>query len=431
MGLKDDLERYREVGEERREDLSEFIQHGNLGNEDIEIPIKIINLPEFEYNQWDQGGVGQGQGDVGDPMQGQPEPGEDGDEEGEPGDESGDHEYYEMDPEEFAQELDEELGLDLEPKGKAVAEEVEGDLVDLARSGPNSTLDFERMFKKGLKRKLSTQFDEDYLREVLKVDGLGPKRAFEWARDKNMPVSKAWIDAEYADLSSEEKTTYNTIEDIEGEPSQTPSVAEMKQGVPLRREDKRHKYPEIKQEYEKNVVVVNIRDVSGSMRKDKREYVERVFTPLDWYLQGKYDHAEFIYIAHDSEAWEVENEEFFGIQSGGGTKISTAYDLAEEILDEHYPWAEWNRYVFCAGDGENSANDSTERVIPQMENIDANLHGYLEVKPGGRGRGKHGQTVQDHFGDDHENVSVAFVNEVNEVIDAIYKILSTEDGDSE
>ena len=31
MGLKDDLERYREVGEERRQDLAEFIQYGDLG----------------------------------------------------------------------------------------------------------------------------------------------------------------------------------------------------------------------------------------------------------------------------------------------------------------------------------------------------------------------------------------------------------------
>jgi hypothetical protein len=434
MGLKDDLERYREVGEARREDLSEFIKHGNLGGGDIKIPIKIISLPEFQYNQWDQGGVGQGDGDVGDPVgppQPQPASG-DGDEDGdgEPGEEGGEHDYYEMDPEEFAQELDEELGLDLEPKGKAVAEEVEGDLVDLARSGPNSTLDFERMFKKGLKRKLATTFDEDYVREVLKVDGMGPSRVFEWARGENIPVSTAWLETEYDALSAEEKTTYASLDDVPGEPRRAPTIAQMKRGIPLRQEDKRHKYPEITQEYEKNVVVVNIRDVSGSMREEKREMVERVFTPLDWYLTGKYDHAEFVYIAHDAEAWEVEQEEFFGIRSGGGTKISTAYDLAQELLDEHYPFEEWNRYVFCAGDGENSSNDSTENVIPLMESIDANLHGYLEVKPGGRGSGKHGQTLRDHFGDDHDNVSVALVEEIDEAIDAIYQILSTEDGDS-
>ena len=74
MGLKDDLERYREVGENRRQDLADFIQYGDLGRsrrDEVHIPIKIIDLPEFAYDQRDMGGVGQGDGDTpqpGDPV---------------------------------------------------------------------------------------------------------------------------------------------------------------------------------------------------------------------------------------------------------------------------------------------------------------------------------------------------------------------------
>jgi Protein of unknown function (DUF444). len=107
MGLKDDIERYREVGEEKRQDLSEFIQYGDMGQslpDEVKIPIKIVDLPEFAYDQRDMGGVGQGDGDtpdVGQPVgEPEPQPGEEGDEEGEPGEEGGEHEYYEMDPEE-------------------------------------------------------------------------------------------------------------------------------------------------------------------------------------------------------------------------------------------------------------------------------------------------------------------------------------------
>src|SRR5699024_11767941 len=103
---------------------------------------------------------------------------------------------------------------------------------------------------------------------------------------------------------------------------------------PYRREDERYRYPEVIEEYERNVVVVNIRDVSGSMREQKRELVERTFTPLDWYLTGKYDRAEFVYIAQDAEACAVERAECVGIRSGGGTTMSSAYELAKEILDE-------------------------------------------------------------------------------------------------
>ena len=439
MGLKDDLERYREVGEERRQDLAEFIQYGDLGQsrgDEVQIPIKIVNLPEFAYDQRDMGGVGQGEGaEEGDPVgQPEPQPG-DGDEEGEdgePGEEGGEHEYYEMDPEEFAQELDEQLGLDLEPKGKKVIEEKEGDFTDITRSGPSSTLDFERLFKKGLKRKLAMDFDEGYVREALKIDGWGPATVFEWARESNIPVSKAWIDDAYEELGAEEKSTWDSIEEMEANVEKVDTSTRIRREgvdqIPFRREDERYRYPEIVEEREKNVVVVNIRDVSGSMRQNKRELVERTFTPLDWYLQGKYDNAEFVYIAHDADAWEVDRDEFFGIRSGGGTRISSAYELAAEVLEAEYPWSEWNRYVFAAGDSENSSNDTEERVIPMMEEIPANLHAYVETQPSGNAiNATHAEEVERNFRDS-DNVAVAYVTSPEDVVDAIYEILSTETG---
>jgi len=436
MGLKDDLERYREVGEERRQDLADFIQYGDLGQsrqDSVQIPIKIVDLPEFEYDQRDMGGVGQGQGgqpQPGDPV-GQPQPDDDGDEDGEPGEEGGEHEYYEMDPEEFAQELDEQLGLDLEPKGKKVIEEVEGDFTDITRSGPSSTLDFERLFKQGLKRKLAMDFDGDYVREALKIDGWGPATVFEWARDQNIPVSKAWIEDAYDELDADQKTTWASIEEmtdnVEPEDTATRIRREGVEEIPFRREDERYRYPEIEEEREKNVVVVNIRDVSGSMRQKKRELVERTFTPLDWYLQGKYDHAEFVYIAHDADAWEVDRDEFFGIRSGGGTRISSAYELALARLEEEYPWSDWNRYVFAAGDSENSSNDTEEHVVPLMEEIPANLHAYVETQPSGNAiNATHAEEVERHFRGDND-VAVAYVSTPEDVVDAIYEILSTED----
>ena len=436
MGLKDDLNRFRDVGEERRQDLAEFIQYGDLGQsrpDEVRIPIKIVDLPSFVYDPRDRGGVGQGQGgtpDVGEPVgQPQPQPG-DGDEDGDPGEEGAEHEYYEMDPEEFAQELDEQLGLDLDPKGKKVIEETEGDFTDITRTGPASTLDFERLFKEGLKRKLAMDFDEAYIREALRVDGWGPAKVFEWARERHIPVSRPWIEDAYEDIPVDERDRWSSIEEMEANVEQETTAARIRRDgidqIPFRREDERYRYPEIIEEREKNVVVVNIRDVSGSMRQTKRELVERTFTPLDWYLTGKYDNAEFVYIAHDAEAWEVEREEFFGIRSGGGTRISSAYELAKEILEERYPWSEWNRYVFAAGDSENSSNDTEKKVIPLMEEIPANLHAYVETQPSGNAiNATHAQEVEMHFGDGGA-VAVAYVQGPEDVVSAIQTILSTE-----
>ncbi|WP_459191334.1 YeaH/YhbH family protein [Halosimplex sp. J119] len=434
MGLRDDLERYREVGENRRQDLSEFIQYGDLGQsrpDSVRVPIKIVDLPEFAYDQRDQGGVGQGDAEEGDPVDAEPQPGDGDDgEDGDPGEEGGEHEYYEMDPEEFAQELDERLGLDLDPKGKKVIEETEGDFTDITRSGPTSTLDFERLFKQGLKRKLAMDFDRDYVREALKIDGWGPAKVFEWARGENMPVSRAWIDDAYDEIPAGEKTTWGSLDEMQENTERVDTAQRIRREgideVPFRREDERYRYPEIIEEREKNVVVVNIRDVSGSMRQKKRELVERTFTPLDWYLQGKYDNAEFVYIAHDADAWEVERDEFFGIRSGGGTRISSAYELAAELLEE-YPWSEWNRYVFAAGDSENSSNDTEEHVVPLMRQIPANLHAYVETQPSGNAiNATHAEEVERNFRD-ADDVAVAYVSSPEDVVDAIYEILSTED----
>ncbi|PSP58841.1 hypothetical protein BRC72_03220 [Halobacteriales archaeon QH_7_66_36] len=437
MGLREDLERFREVGEQRRQDLAEFIQYGDLGAsrpDSVKVPVKIVDLPEFEYDQRDMGGVGQAE-------DGEPEPGDkvaegepdDGDGEGEPGEEAGEHEYYEMDPEEFARELDEELGLDLDPKGREVVTEREGEYRDIRRSGPASTLDFDRLFKSGLKRKLATDFDEEYVREALRIDGWGPARAFEWAREERVPVSRAWLDDAYDDIPADERDRWRSRSEMESNVEREQTATRIRRegidSIPLRREDERYRHPETIEEKETNVVVVNIRDVSGSMQETKRELVERTFTPLDWYLTGKYDNAEFVYIAHDAEAWEVERDEFFGIRSGGGTRISSAYELAADLLDERYPWSEWNRYVFAAGDSENSSNDTEERVIPMMDEIDANLHAYVETQPSGNAiSATHAEEVERHFRDS-DDVAVAYVQDATDVVDAIYTVLSTEDTD--
>ncbi|ELZ37984.1 hypothetical protein C472_07630 [Halorubrum tebenquichense DSM 14210] len=314
-------------------------------------------------------------------------------------------------------------------------EEVEGDFTDTARSGPRGTLDVDEFFKRGLKRHLATDFDEAYVREGLFVDGADVDDVFAWARGDGVPVSRAWIADAAATLEAErgEPVTaldrwesFDALADGVERDSVTRRIREDGlDSVPFRREDERFRHPEVIEERERNVVVINVRDASGSMRETKRELVERVFTPMDWYLTGKYDAAEFRYVVHDAEAWEVDREEFFGIQSGGGTRISSAYELVAEMLEE-YPYSEWNRYVFAAGDSENAGSDTTESVIPLMESIDANLQAYVETQPGGgAANARHADEVEAAF-DGGDGVAVARVSEPGDVTDAIYEILSTE-----
>ena len=430
MGLRTDLKRFDEIGEERRQDLSEFIKQGQLGTDDtIKVPIKIIEVPEFVYDKQDKGGVGQGQ--EGTPEEGQkvkdPDA-DDGDGDGdEAGDGEGEHGYYEMDPQEFAEELDEELDLNLDPKGKEIVEKADGDFTDIARQGPATMLDIDHLFKRGLQRKLAVEFDEEYVREALRIEGATARDVYNWARNQQIPVSFNWLEREAEQINWNKYDSFDEMESAVEQKDVATIIREQGlKDVKFRPEDERYRHQETTKEKQKNAVIINIRDVSGSMGKPKRELVERVFTPMDWYLQGKYENAEFHYIAHDSAAWEVDRSEFFGIKSSGGTMISSAYEKAEDILED-YPWNEWNRFVFAAGDGENSRSDTVDNVIPMMKSINANRHAYVEAKATSSVRGTHGEVVADHFQQDNgvnDNVVVAQLNQVEDVTTVIKGILS-------
>jgi uncharacterized sporulation protein YeaH/YhbH (DUF444 family) len=425
MGLRQDLRRFEEIAQDRRVDLDEFIQQHDLQPNDdgsVSVPITIVDLPKFEYAQRQMGGVGQAdEAEQGDPVQ----PDDDGEDDGEPGDEEGEHEYYDMDPEEFAEAMDEEFDLQLDPKGGEVVDTIEGDYSDTAPTGPQSTLDVEHLFKEGLKRTLATNTDEDWCRDLLAVQGVGPDRAFQVARKNHVNVSKRWLQREYRDL--DDPTRYESVEEI-GSPTVVPPMDAIG-SVDMRPDDEQYRHPEIEEVKENNVVIVNIRDVSGSMGDTEQEMVERVLTPMDLYLQGKYDNAEFVYIAHDREAWETDREEFFGITSGGGTKVSSGYELAQDILDDKYPYSSWNRYVFGAGDGDNSVDDTNDNLVPLIKDIDANLHGYVEVNT--QRRSNILEVIETEFedGDDVVGIGVPGVQNCPEAVEALLSFASEDESE--
>lgn len=418
--LHNDINRFNEIGEKNRMDLKEFIKNGQLG-QDIKIPIKIIELPEFEYDKLHQGGIGKGDAEQGDPVD--TNESEDGDGT-EPGDESSEHGYYDMNPEEFSKQLDEELGLDFEPKGRSVTKITEGDYNDTRKSGPKSTLDKNYLFKQAIKRHAAIYIDEEYIKEILRVKGYGIKKTWVWCSNNNIPISKQKIKSLYSNI--ENKNKYNSITDISRTLNTIPPKSSYKD-MKFRQEDERYLSPEVIEKPEMNAVVVNIRDVSGSMRKQKRELVERILTPMDWYLQGKYENVEFVYIAHDSSAWEVNREEFFGIKSGGGTRISSAYELLSKEILSNYPWESWNRYIFAAGDGENTTSDTRNNLIPYLKEINATKHCYIEVQPNSSrfSNPEVADKLKNEFSDNKENYRIVQLKNKKEIINKIKYILDT------
>lgn len=131
-----------------------------------------------------------------------------------------------------------------------------------------------------------------------------------------------------------------------------------------------------------NAVIIYMMDVSGSMGDEQKELVRIEAFWIDTWLRRNYKGIESRYIVHDVAAREVDKATFYHLREDGGTKISSAFKCAKQLLAAHYDPNEWNLYLFHFSDGDNcSESDSrdccrllAEGLLPQV-----NLFGYCQV----------------------------------------------------
>ncbi|MCB0334782.1 MAG: sporulation protein YhbH [Bdellovibrionales bacterium] len=133
-----------------------------------------------------------------------------------------------------------------------------------------------------------------------------------------------------------------------------------------------------------NAVIFCIMDTSGSMGTVKK-YLARSFYFLFYqFVRQKYQNVEVVFIAHHTEAKEVNEQEFFHKVESGGTYISSGYKKALDIIDERYHPSLWNIYAFHCSDGDNFYSDNERAVAAAHELCNVcNLFGYGEIKPSG------------------------------------------------
>lgn len=106
-------------------------------------------------------------------------------------------------------------------------------------------------------------------------------------------------------------------------------------------------------------VMFCIMDVSGSMDQNTKDIAKRFFFLLYLFLQRNYERTEVVFIRHHTSAKEVNEEEFFYSRETGGTIVSSALHLMDDILKERYPPSQWNIYGAQASDGDNWNDDSS------------------------------------------------------------------------
>ncbi len=105
-------------------------------------------------------------------------------------------------------------------------------------------------------------------------------------------------------------------------------------------------------------VMFCLMDVSGSMDEGRKELSKRFFILLYLFLTRHYEKIDLVFIRHHTQAQEVDEQNFFHARETGGTVVSSALVLMEEIIRARYNPAEWNIYGAQASDGDNWHHDS-------------------------------------------------------------------------
>lgn len=190
--------------------------------------------------------------------------------------------------------------------------------------------------------------------------------------------------------------------------------------IPVK-DDKRFRSYKVTHNPVANAVILYMMDVSGSMGDEQKEIVRLASFWIDTWLQTQYKGLERRYIIHDATAKEVDQDTFYRTKESGGTLISSAYKLADKIIDDNFPPSDWNIYLFHFSDGDNwSGNDTAECMTLLQEKLlkISNLFCYGQVESR-YGSGQFLRDLQKSFGQDHDKVTLAQIKDRDAIIDAI------------
>lgn len=171
--------------------------------------------------------------------------------------------------------------------------------------------------------------------------------------------------------------------------------------VPIR-EDRRYRAWQVKRNPEYRAAIIYMMDVSGSMGTEQKEIVRIEAFWIDTWLRYQYKDLQTVYIVHDAAAKEVNQHEFFHLRESGGTKISSAYQLCQKIIEDRFGGDEWNIYPFHFSDGDNWSGKDTSMCVEILKEVllpRCNVFCYGQVKSA-YGSGQFKRDLDQSFGDD-------------------------------
>ncbi len=155
--------------------------------------------------------------------------------------------------------------------------------------------------------------------------------------------------------------------------------------TPLAPEDLRFRTWEEEIRRESQAAVLAMMDTSGSMGSFEKYIARSFFYWMVRFLRTKYQNVQIVFLAHHTEAREVTEQEFFTKGESGGTRCSSVYRLALEIIGQRFPPEDFNIYPFHFSDGDNLSSDN-DRCVEL-------IHALLEVSSAAG----YGEIVSPHY----------------------------------
>ena len=169
-------------------------------------------------------------------------------------------------------------------------------------------------------------------------------------------------------------------------------------------------------------VMFCLMDVSGSMDEGRKQMAKRFFMLLYIFLTRTYEHIDVVFIRHHTQAYEVDEDDFFRSRETGGTIVSTALEVMQRVITERYSTATWNIYGAQASDGDNWENDSphcrevlSTGILPLVQ-----YFAYIEIAAEPQNLWIEYQKLLDY----HENFAMQRIEELEDIYPVFRELFS-------
>jgi len=134
--------------------------------------------------------------------------------------------------------------------------------------------------------------------------------------------------------------------------------------------DKVYRILSKEKDYESQAMVFFLRDYSGSMSGKPTELVVSQHVMIySWLLYQYAKQVESRFILHDTAAKEVPDfYTYYNSRVAGGTQVSSAYQLVNDIVEKENLSRDYNIYVFHGTDGDDWDTDGKE-ALPALKKM--------------------------------------------------------------